>query len=426
MKTQNRANPRSFAPCALNRTTLPIALVLSLLPVVVQAMFTYEINPGRIGQPGTATITGYFGAGGAVAIPDTIVGCPVIGIGERAFYQNSTLTSVTIPGSVTNIGSGAFGFCANLIAIVVHPQNLFYSSLDGVLFDKSQTSLMQCPGAIAGSYPIPSGVTSIEGNAFAGCTRLTSVTIPKSVNNIGSGAFGFCSRLTSITVEAHSKSFSSLDGVLFNKRQTTLVQVPGARTGGYVIPDGVTRIGYLAFWGCGSLTSITMPNGVTSIEPWAFADCTSLATVTIPGSVTSIGVAAFADCTNLAGVFFKGNAPSLDSYPFMPSLFQGDTHVTVFYLPGTTGWGTTFGGRPTALWLPRVQTSDANFGVRTNQFGFTINWASGQKVVVEACTNLASPAWFPLRTNTLTADSFYFSDPEWMNYPGRFYRLRSP
>ncbi len=89
------------------------------------------------------------------------------------------------------------------------------------------------------------------------------------------------------------------------------------------------------------------------------------------------------------------------------------------------GWGPTFGGRPTAC-QPQVQTSDVNFGVRTNQFGFNIAWISGQSVVVEACTDLANSTWSPLRTNTLSGDSFYFSDPQWTNQPARFYRLRTP
>jgi hypothetical protein len=88
--------------------------------------------------------------------------------------------------------------------------------------------------------------------------------------------------------------------------------------------------------------------------------------------------------------------------------------------------GLTIGGRPTALWLPQVQTSHTSFGVQTNQFGFNINWASGMVVVVEACTNLAHPTWSPVGTNTLTGGSSYFSDPQWTNYPTRFYRLRSP
>jgi hypothetical protein len=83
-------------------------------------------------------------------------------------------------------------------------------------------------------------------------------------------------------------------------------------------------------------------------------------------------------------------------------------------------------GLPTTLWTPQVQTSGPSFGVRTNQFGFTITWASGMTVVVEACTNLANPIWSPVGTNSLTSGSSYFSDPQWTNYPIRFYRLRSP
>jgi hypothetical protein len=64
--------------------------------------------------------------------------------------------------------------------------------------------------------------------------------------------------------------------------------------------------------------------------------------------------------------------------------------------------------------------------VRNNQFGFNINWARGQTVVVEACTNLANPVWSPVGTNMLTGGSSYFSDPAWTNHPGRYYRLRSP
>ena len=78
------------------------------------------------------------------------------------------------------------------------------------------------------------------------------------------------------------------------------------------------------------------------------------------------------------------------------------------------------------LWLPQVQTGATDFGVQTNQFGFNIIWASDQTVVVEACTDLANPVWTPVQTNILTGGSSYFSDPMWTNYPGRFYRLRSP
>jgi hypothetical protein len=91
--------------------------------------------------------------------------------------------------------------------------------------------------------------------------------------------------------------------------------------------------------------------------------------------------------------------------------------VLVYYLPGTAGWDTTFGDVPTALWQPQVETSYASFGVRMNQFGSNNIWTSGMVIVVDACTNLANPAWSPMQTNTLTGDSFYFSDPQWTNSP---------
>ena len=78
------------------------------------------------------------------------------------------------------------------------------------------------------------------------------------------------------------------------------------------------------------------------------------------------------------------------------------------------------------MWKPQIQTSDDSFGVRTNQFGFNISWASGMVVAVDGCTNFTSPVWTPLQTNTLTADTMYFSDSQWRNFPNRFYRLRWP
>jgi hypothetical protein len=77
------------------------------------------------------------------------------------------------------------------------------------------------------------------------------------------------------------------------------------------------------------------------------------------------------------------------------------------------------------LWNPQAK-NDANFGVQNNQFGFTITGSSNLVIVVEACTNLSNPVWSPVATNTLTSGSSYFSDPQWTNYLGRFYRLRSP
>jgi hypothetical protein len=130
---------------------------------------------------------------------------------------------------------------------------------------------------------------------------------------------------------------------------------------------------------------------------------------------------AFSGCASLTSVYFQGNAPSADS-----SVFSGDNYLTVYYMPGTTGWGPFLADRPAVRWNPQVQPGNASFGVRTNLFGFAIAGTSGLAVVVEACTNLASPVWLPLGTNTLANGSAFFSDPQWTNYASRFYRLRSP
>jgi hypothetical protein len=245
-----------------------LPLLLLLLPATVQAQFNYTNNYGiwtYTTTNGTITITGYTGPGGAVIIPDRIPdttnGLPVTSIGDGAFYECGGLTSVTIPNSVTSIGDFAFEFCTSLTAITVDGLNAFYSSVNGVLFNKSQTTLIQCPEGKAGSYTIPNGVTSIGVYAFKSCISLTSVTIPNSVTSIGDDAFESCWSLNSVT-----------------------------------IPNSVTSIGDHAFEGSG-LTSVTIGTNVTSIGDWAFADC-DLTSVIIPNRVTNIGDSAFWDCTS--------------------------------------------------------------------------------------------------------------------------------
>jgi hypothetical protein len=152
---------------------------------------------------------------------------------------------------------------------------------------------------------------------------------------------------------------------------------------------------------------------------------TSLTNVNIGSSVTDIWYGAFYGCTNLASVHFRGNAPSLVG----GNVFYGDNLPIVCYLPGTTGWGATFGGRPTAPWVlpnPLILSFGSSFGVQTNRFGFTISWATNIPVVVEASTGLVHPIWSPISTNALIGGWSPFSDPQWLNYPKRFYRLRSP
>ncbi len=212
-----------------------------------------------------------------------------------------------------------------------------------------------------------------------------------------------------------------MDGVLFDKGRTTLIQCPGAKTGRYAIPESVTGIEPGAFVNCGSLVGITIPNHVTEIGYETFVNCWRLTSLTIGNGVTSIMARAFAGCSSLRGVYFEGNAPNLDT-----DVFSGADKATVYYLPGTTGWGLSYSGRPTALWFlpnPVSLSTSLSFGGQTNRFGFMISWATNVPVVVEASADLAKPIWAPVGTNILTGGTCYFHDPQWADHPRRFYRV---
>jgi hypothetical protein len=236
---------------------------------------------------------------------------------------------------------------------------------------------------------IPGGVTSLGDFAFSGCASLTNIAIPDGVTSIGQGAFSGCTGLTSVT-----------------------------------IPHSVTSIGIWVFHGCTSVTHIAIPNSITSITAWAFSGCTSLTSITIPSSVTSIGDGAFIGCTSLTGVYFLGDSPGTAS-----DVFNRADFVTVYYLPGTTGWGPTYAGRPTAWWVlpyPVILTTATTFGLQNNSFGFRISWATNSSVIVDAATDLSNPTWSPVSTNALIDGWSLFSDADWANYLTRFYRARSP
>ena len=437
----------SFAP---RKTSLCALLGLLLLTApAARAQFSFTTNSDN-----TATITGYTGTDGVVSIPTSLNALPVTGIGEGAFLGLTNLTSVVISVSVTNIGYEAFDACSSLTAITVDPQNPFYSSVNGVLFDKSGSRLVQFPGGLSGNYAISENVTSIWYNAFA-YSRLTSVTLPGSIAGIGQYAFSYsslasvtisagvtflgaaafegCSNLTTLTIPASvtkitQGAFSdctSLATVSILEGVTNIdLFAFGDCTGltNISMPNGLTSIGLYAFQGCTNLTSISIPDGVTWVGDSSFEGCTGLTNLTIPASVSGCGACVFQNCSNLTSLYFKGNAPDENS----PWLNNYLGNLTIYYLPGTTGWNSSLEGYPTVLWNPVIQTGDASLGVRNNEFGFTVAGTSNIIVVVEACANMAGPAWTRLQTITLTNGLSHFSDPVQTNSASRFYRLHSP
>ena len=314
---------------------------------------------------------------GCIALTKVAIPANITTIGEGAFSYCTGLTNVTIPTSATNIGVYAFAYCTSLSAITVAALNPAYSDMDGILFDKTQTSLVEFPGGRSGNYSVGNGVTSIGDFALAGCFGLTSVAIPDSVTNIGTAAFNFCTGLTNVTIpnsvtlinDYTFEGCTNLSSVLIPDKVTSLGMYSFyvCNLASVTIPNSVTSIGDSAFEFCPSLTNVTIGNSVTNIGIFAFAVCPSLTSITIPGSVASFGYGAFNNCSNLTTVYFEGNAPNFDGVPE----FAYDTIATVFYLPGTSGWGPTFDGLPTALWIevptiqtfPQTQTAEAGSAV---------------------------------------------------------------
>jgi len=306
------------------------------------SMYTEDGIAYEITENNTVTITGYDEdlLPAVLAIPAEIEEYPVTAIGEDAFSDCSALTSVTIPASVQSIGDWAFSYCKNLKSVTipegvtdigiwafdstgltgvtipasvqsigagafascralqqieVDPENTYYSSDGGVLFNKDKTALVQLPGGYTGSYVIPADVSGISNCAFCGCSSLTDVTIPEGVTSIGLRAFVGCTGLTSVT-----------------------------------IPEGVASIGLETFYGCASLESVTIPESVQSIAEWAFSRCASLKSVTIPGSVQSIGQDAFSQCTGLESVMISEGVQSFDTY-----VFEGCDSLTGITIPAS-------------------------------------------------------------------------------------------
>ena len=162
-------------------------------------------------------------------------------IGENAFSGCSSLQSIVIPDSVTQIDGSIFSGCNNLTSIIVSKNNSRYKSTNNCILTKDGKKLVLCR-----NHNIPDNVTMIERWAFSGCTNLQSIVIPNSVTEIRYRAFSGCTSLQSIEIH-----------------------------------NSVTEIGANAFSGCTSLQSIIIPNSVTGIRDSAFSGCTSLQSIDI-------------------------------------------------------------------------------------------------------------------------------------------------
>jgi len=308
-------------------------LVFLLAAPAVWAQFMYTITNG------TVTITAYTNSSGSVTIPTSIKGYPVTAIAPSAFTFNDTLTSLSIPVTVTNIGTNAFYGCGYLTSINVSAGNPAFASINGILCNQNQTILLQYPGGkTASSYTVPATVTNIAANAFAECSNpitvtlgsnvvsigdsafneagvtsvsltnglvsigeqaffeseLASLSLPATVTNLGNEAFVDCP-LRQISVAASNPFYSSANNVLFAAGQTTLLQYSASGEGNsYVIPNTVTNIADGAF-ACSGLASITFGTNVQSIGDKVFYNCYLLQTFNFDDHLAKIGSEDFVD-----------------------------------------------------------------------------------------------------------------------------------
>lgn len=276
-----------------------------------------------------------------IDIPETVTS-----VLDYAFRSCLGLTSVMIPASVASIQPSAFGNCTSLASIAVAATSAAYAGVGGILYNKSATTLLVCPAGKTGTISIPASVQTINSSAFLSCAAVARISIPASVTSVGGGAFSDCTGLSAITVDGGNAAYADVDGVLYSKSLSSLIQCPAGKTGSVVIASGVTSIGNIAFNKCSGLTRITLPSSLLSIGVNAFYACSGLTSILIPASVTSIQAYAFTACTGLDGIYCLGDSPDVAN-----TAVYG-TPAVVYRLSNATGWSSWLWGRPVNVFQP--------------------------------------------------------------------------
>lgn len=297
----------------------------------------------------------------SITIPDSVTS-----IEQAAFYSCNSLENITIPDGITSIENHTFSNCSGLMSIEIPDSvtKIGYEAFDGC----KKLSNISIPNGITSigfhafqdcsqltSITLPNGITAIENGLFFNCSSLTSITIPDGVSSIGSYAFFGCGSLTSIAIPdsvtfVGENVFYGCNAIRYANPNTYgakalsragySFRVPGKNydlrynlstsddiTGTqlsfvdrditeFIVPDGITDIGNLAFCRCSSLTSVTIPDGVTSIGEEAFSSCSSLMSIALPDGLTSIGRYAFYRCGNLTNITLPNSVTSIGVHAF--------------------------------------------------------------------------------------------------------------
>ena len=282
---------RAFSGCtSLSKVKLP-----KNLTSINSDVFSGCTSLAEITIPDSVTSIGGSAFEGCASLAEIVIPDSVTSIGGSAFSGCTSLAEIDIPDSVTEIGSSAFSGCTSLSKVDL-PKKLSTieaytfsgcSSLESIVIPDGVTAIgtwSEYENTYYGSsfsgckslkeIVIPDSVTSIGGSAFSNCISLESITIGSGVESLGDEWIASCRRLENITVSPENKTYSSVDGVLFNKDKSELSAYPiGNKRSSYTIPDGVEKIGKKAFYGCRYIESLTIPVSVAEIEASALGNC---------------------------------------------------------------------------------------------------------------------------------------------------------
>ena len=269
---------------------------------------------------------------GTITVPEGVTY-----IGDRAFYS-CTAKTIYLPGTVNTISESAFLKCANLTCISVNTANKTYATVDGCLLNKAKTEFITCPAGKT-SLTVPSGVKSVRKYAIWNCNKLRTVTFANSVQtvpedtvyycgavetvNFGTGfnseirwIIDSCPKVTAVNIAGGNQTYSSVDGVVYDKKKTTLKYVPKAKSK-LTIPSTVTTIGETCCHSNTALTSLYIPNNVKVIDRYAFAHCEALKNVIFTNGLTEIKASAFQECTSLTSVSIPSGVKNIYGEAFM-------------------------------------------------------------------------------------------------------------
>ncbi len=311
----------SFRACALLTTA---TLGNSLETINDQAFYGCVLLSGIV-IPDSATSIGNRAFYQCRMLETVDFGDNVATIGDSAFYDCTKLSSVTLPNAITAIGTSAFYGCSSVTSYTIGASSPNYSSAEGVLFNKTQTQLINYPaGNTRTTYTIPDSVTSVGNYAFLKSDDLETLVIPNTVNSLGTNAFYDC-ELVNVTI---GNGILNLDAFRFNDKLETVVIGNGITA----IPDNmfknctsltdvtlgtsIVTIGSNAFYGASSLDSISIPSSVITVGDQAFFDCTSLSSLIIGDHVTTLGTNVFEGCSSLVSVTIPSSVISIDEDAF--------------------------------------------------------------------------------------------------------------